>query len=270
MDKQIGSWIISWNQFTTVKDPNDKDIKNEDSIKIFNENTTIPKKCILFCLSDGATGGAYSFYWSQLLCEIFPLTNLYKEFNQQIDLNGINILEFTNLCESKWVLKYDINKEEDPLLKEYMKGGTAGTFLALEIEENKKKLIYKLLRIGDSYEFIFNNGKEVTDTKSEFIHTRNPPLLRTSNIPNRWKDVKEKLMYKRGELVVNDVLYLSTDEMSEWIVKYGIEGDSENLNQLLEIRDQENFETWVEEKRKLNEMKRDDVSLVIIQIKRSS
>jgi hypothetical protein len=225
--------------------------ENEDS---FSKAKPSKRDVVSFAISDGATESSFSKEWSEFLVDTYQ-DNLFDKEHLEKTIMGVS---------QKW--NSIINGKELPwYAQQKVEVGAFATFLGLTI--NKTTNQFNAVAIGDCTLFQIRNEKLIfsfpTSSSKDFGNT---PNLFASNQKYQAK-FDSSVVYNSQELLLNDVLLLATDALSAWIFKQQEMGEKpwKLLESILKNRNYKlNFERWLNEKRRDNEIKNDDVTLLII------
>jgi hypothetical protein len=209
-----------------------------------------------FAISDGATESSFSKEWSQLLVKSYENSSFEK--NQFID-SLRKVAESWELITSEKALEWYAEQK--------LQLGAFATFLGITI--NREENYYNAVGIGDCTLFHFRNNELHHSfpiiAKEQFGNT--PDLLSTNS--NFQSDIDNKLKYDQHEIEANDIILLATDALAAWIFKE-IEAKEKPWMQLSSFLNDENnkidFENWLNEKRENDEIKNDDVTILIINL----
>jgi hypothetical protein len=95
----------------------------------------------------------------------------------------------------------------------------------------------------------------------------NTPNLIATN-PQYQTDFDRTTAYGSGSIELNDMIIIATDALAAWIFKQKNAGEKP-WNHLTNILDNYmvDFENWLNNKRHTNEIKNDDVTLLILKFK---
>jgi hypothetical protein len=239
------------NSITRPKYGNSID-ENEDSL-LEPTNFEIESNTLLkFALSDGASESYFSKEWSKLLVSNFKS----KCFNRDKLPDTIKRISETwkLLATSKPLPWYAEMKAEI---------GSFATFLGLTV--NRAKNSFELVAVGDCTLFhIRNNEIILTFPILELKEFGNNPNLIASN-PRFQTEFEKTAFYASGSIEPNDLIILATDAISAWIFQQNDIGEkpwSHIQNILSNYKD--DFENWLNNKRRSGEIKNDDVTLITI------
>lgn len=241
----------SFRSITTQKLGNSID-ENEDNILEPSKSEIEFDTLVRFAVSDGATESSFSKEWSDLLA------SAYKDKSFEIDCltDTLNAASFSwqSMATAIQLPWYAEQKAEN---------GAFATFLGLTI--NREENIYNTVAIGDCTLFQIRNDETIftfpVTTIEEFGNT---PNLFASNKKYQ-TDLEKTVRYYYGSIQSNDLIVIATDALAAWIFK-GKDVIEKPWNQLSNILNQGvgDFEIWLNNQRKANEIKNDDVTLIII------
>jgi len=218
----------------------------------------------LFAIADGTTDSAFQRLWADLLVKGF--INHPPDFSKPSKLK-IWFEEWLKTQQDLW----DKNIQWDTLSwaglnKAKMTGGLA-TFLGVYFFPDKP--IWKGIAFGDCNLFQFRTFQLIRNlwdwrplTYSEEFGS-NPVTLSSIN-------TKSELMFNRmaqimGDYAKGDTFFLATDALSAWLLRE-IESNGTSWNQLLELKTQQEFETFINELRSNKKINNDDSSLITIEV----
>ncbi|MCL1933859.1 MAG: hypothetical protein FWF53_08650 [Candidatus Azobacteroides sp.] len=228
--------------------------ENEDSFSV-----PIPskRKSVHFAISDGATESSFSKEWAALLV---------SEYNKN-PFDKSHLPESLSKLSQKWYLM--VNRKELPwYAQQKAETGAFATFLGLTID--KEKHYFDVIAIGDCCLFLIRDEKLLFSFPvSSFKDFNNTPNLLASN-PKYQSNIYDRVAQHNEKLLLDDILLLASDALAAWIFK-----QTENekkpwliLNDILKKKQKEYvFEKWLNDKRIKNEIKNDDITLLIINIK---
>jgi len=226
--------------------------ENEDSFSI---STPSKKKFVHFAISDGATESSFSKEWASLLVSEYS--------KNPFDISHLR--ESLSKLSQKW---YSIvsQKELPWYAQQKAETGAFATFLGLTID--KEKHSFDVMAIGDCCLFHISNGKlSFQFPVSSFKDFSNTPNLFASNQKYQSNIDVNVSCHRNEKLLANDMIILATDAISAWIFKQ-IENEKKPwqiLSDILRKKQKEYiFEKWLNDKRVKNEIKNDDVTLLMI------
>lgn len=241
----------NFKSITTQKSGNSID-ENEDNILEPSKSEIEFDTLVKFAISDGATESSFSREWSDLLVSAYK----DKPFDKDHLSETINAISFSwqsmaNAIELPW---YAEQKAET---------GAFATFLGLTI--NREENIFNSVAIGDCTLFQIRNDETLitfpVTTIEEFGNT--PNLLASNQIYQT--ELEKTVTYLIGSIQPNDLIIVATDALAAWIFKQKDAGEKPwiHLVNILE-KEKEDFESWLNIQRKDNEIKNDDVTLLIV------
>jgi serine/threonine protein phosphatase PrpC len=229
--------------------------ENEDSFSI---PAPSKKKSVHFAISDGATESSFSKEWSYLLVSEYSK----KPFDKSC------LRESLSKLSQRW---YSIvNEKELPwYAQQKAETGAFATFFGLTVD--KEKHCFDVTAIGDCCLFLIRDEKlSFKFPVSSFKDFSNTPNLFASN-PKYQLNIDDEVHYHSDEkLLPNDILLLATDALAAWIFK---QMDDEKkpwliLRDILRNKQKKYiFEKWLNDTRIKNEIKNDDVTLLMIKFK---
>lgn len=236
---------------TTQKFGNSID-ENEDNILKPSELEINSDTLVKFAVSDGATESSFSKEWSDLLVSAYK----DKPFEISRLADTLNAVSFSwqSMVTSIELPWYAEQKAET---------GAFATFLGLTI--NREENIYNAIAIGDCTLFQIRIDETIftfpVTTIEEFGNT---PNLFASNQKYQ-TEIEETVTYYNGAIQPNDIIVIATDALAAWIFKKK-DASEKPWNHLSNILNEgvEDFEIWLNNQRKANEIKNDDVTLIII------
>jgi hypothetical protein len=238
---------------TTPKLGNTVD-ENEDNILEPSKSEIQFDTLIRFAISDGATESSFSKEWSDLL------VSGYKD--QFFDKNHLSIT-IKKISETWQSIVSNI--ELPWYAQQKAETGAFATFLGLTI--NREENTYNAIAIGDCTLFQIRNNELIYSfpilTFEQFDST--PKLI--SSIPKYQKNLEELAEYTEKEIHPNDLILIATDAIAAWIFKKkeASEKPWQELSTLLNYEDYKtDFTNWLNNKRRENEIKNDDVTLILI------
>lgn len=245
----------NYKHISLAKIGNSKD-ENEDNILAPSTTEIIDEQIVRFAISDGATESSFSKEWSDLLVSCFK----DKSFDPENLPTTIKRISETwqSMAKSIELPWYAEQKAEN---------GAFATFLGITLNFTNAK--FEAVAIGDCTLFLIRNDKLDTSfpiTKIE--EYGNTPNLFSSNQKYQ-TDFEKTVNYLDGIILKDDLLILASDALAMWIFQRIKEGEKPwySLMTLLNYEEyQTDFANWTANKIKENEIKNDDISLVIINI----
>ena len=227
--------------------------ENEDNILEPSKSEIETETIVKFAISDGATESSFSKEWSDLLVSAYK----DKSFEQAYLPETIKTISETwqSMAAAIDLPWYAEQKAEK---------GAFATFLGLTI--NKEENSFDAVAVGDCSLFqIRNNEIYFSFPVISIEDFNNTPNLIASNEKYQ-TDLENNTVYHKGEIEPNDIIILATDAIAAWILKQ--KNRNPKIIQILieqfEKQDEQNFEEWLNKKRKTNKIKNDDVTLLKI------
>ncbi len=205
-------------------------------------------------VSDGATEASFSKQWAKILVRRFVdsptmvidgdwLLDAYKEFYASIDIDSL-----------PWHAQNKILEQ-----------GSFATLLGLEIDHEQKSFF--AVAVGDSCLFWFDedSGFHSFPQRSVDEFDSTPYLIATFKHKNEHLSETDKqhlrpLTLSQGKTT----FYLMTDAIAHWFMNKCAKGDPPH-DTLLAMTD-EHFEVFISELREKQEIKNDDVTVVIMEV----
>lgn len=231
--------------------------ENEDNILVSSPFEIENEQIIRFAISDGATESSFSKEWSDLL------VSCYKDLPFDI----INLPSTIELISKSWNSR--INAIDLPwYAAQKAEIGAFATFLGLSLDLHQNR--FEAVAIGDCTMFVIRND-ELFETFpiNKIDDYGNTPNLFSTNHQYQ-TDYLNSVFYYDDQIHFNDLFILATDALAAWIFKSTIAGEKPwiNFTTMLDDANESNteFEYWTINKIKNNEIKNDDISLVIIRI----
>lgn len=230
--------------------------ENEDNVLVPSISELESEPIIKFAISDGATESSFSKEWSDLLVSCykdkpFDLTNL------PLTINAISEAwqSITSAIELPWYAQ------------QKLENGAFATFLGITL--NLEEQTFDSVSIGDCTLFQVRNNKLINSFPlTSFEDFGNTPSLFATNSKFQ-SDFSKSVKYLTGLVESGDLLILASDALAMWIFKRLNQGESPwlSLLTLLNYEDyQTDFSNWTFNKIKENEMKNDDISVILINI----
>jgi len=218
----------------------------------------------LAAIADGASTSFLAREWADLLVESFCKNNE--------ELNTINRewKEWLKPLQEQW-RQHSIKIRTDPNLPWYAKGSKekncgSATFVGLKLypTNQEKQKTWEALAIGDSCLFqIKANSDQLISfplQKSEEFHTVTDCF---QSLPEY--NVSEPT-YIKSSYDKDDIFFLATDALAEWIFK-DVEKGGSHWRKLISITNQEEFAEFIQQIRHEKLIKNDDTTLCRIVVK---
>ncbi|OAV74798.1 hypothetical protein Barb7_01652 [Bacteroidales bacterium Barb7] len=229
------------------------DDENEDNILEASKSEVESDTIAQFAISDGATESSFSKEWSDFLVCAYK----DKKFDKE------HLPETLKIVSETWQSR--INNIELPWYAQQKADiGAFATFLGLTI--NRKDMCFEAVAIGDCNLFQIRNEELIlsfpVSSSKDFDNT---PNLFASNQRHQ-SDFEGTVSYQKGNVAPNDTILLATDALAAWIFKHIEMGESpwNRLMSILGFSADGFFEDWLNKQRRTNEIKNDDVTLLII------
>lgn len=241
----------NYKSITTPKFGNSID-ENEDNLLEPSKSEIESDTLVRFAISDGATESSFSKEWSDLLVSSYK-DKLFDKEHLSETLKGIadTWQSIASAIDLPW---YAQQKAET---------GAFATFLGLTI--NREESNFETVAIGDCNLFQIRNDEVIftfpVTTIEEFGNT--PNLIATNQ--QYQTEFEKTAAYGSGSIEPNDLIIIATDALAAWIFKQKNEGEKP-WNHLKNILDnyKPDFESWLNNQRQANEIKNDDVTLLIV------
>lgn len=240
-----------WKSITIPKFGNSID-ENEDNLLEPSKSEVESDTLVQFAISDGATESSFSKELSDLLVSSYK----DKSFDKEHLPDTLKVISDTwrsmaTAIELPW---YAQQKAET---------GAFATFLGLTI--NRKGYNFETVAIGDCNLFqVRNDDVILTFPVTSIEEFGNTPNLIATN--QQYQIEFEKIVaYGSGSIEPNDLIILATDALAAWIFKQKDAGAKpwNHLSNILENY-KADFEKWLNNQRQNNEIKNDDVTLLIL------
>lgn len=225
--------------------------ENEDNLLEPSKSEIESDTLVKFAIADGATESSFSKEWSDLLVSSYKNSRFDKEhFSETIKI----VSESWQTLATANVLPWYAEQKAET--------GAFATFLGLTINREESK--FETVAIGDCTLFHVRNDEVIftfpVATIEEFGNT---PNLIASN-QNYQTDFEKTVAYGNGSIEPKDLILLATDALAAWIFKQKDAGEKpwNHLQNILENY-KNDFEAWLNNQRQANEIKNDDVTLII-------
>jgi len=229
--------------------------ENEDSILVSSLSELEREPIIKFAISDGATESSFSKEWSNLL------VSCYKDMPFDI----ANLPSTINAISERWQLK--TSAIELPwYAQQKLENGAFATFLGITL--NLEEQTFESVSIGDCTLFQVRNDKLIGSfPTTSFEDFGNTPSLFATNSKYQ-TDFEKSVKYLNGHVESEDLLILASDALAMWLFKRLNDGEKPwlSLHILLKYDYQTDFSNWIFNKIENNEMKNDDISVILINI----
>jgi hypothetical protein len=241
----------TFKSITTPKFGNSID-ENEDNLLEPSKSEIESDTLVRFAISDGATESSFSREWSDLLVSSYK----DKRFGKTYLPDTLKMISDTwqtmvTAIELPWYAQQKAEK------------GAFATFLGLTI--NREESNFETVAVGDCTLFQIRNDEAIlTFPVIRIEEFGNTPNLIATNL--QYQTEFEKIaVYASGSIEPNDYIILATDALAAWIFKQKDAGKKpwNHLSDILENY-RSDFENWLNNQRQTNEMKNDDVTLIIL------
>lgn len=226
-----------------------------------------------FAIADGATESSFADLWAQCLVQRYtatppqgkpPSTPVLQEWLSPLQREWHSSIAWDRL---PWYAE------------EKARTGAFATFLGLRFEPPKppekpsffKRLfggnngpanpLWNAICVGDSNMFHIRNNSVARSwplEKSSEFDSR--PILISSN-PNRNQPVWDDVKYLEGDYQEGDIFVLATDAIAKWFLQR-VEAGSRPWQQLLEIKNDDEYGAFVTKLRKDFGMRNDDTTVI--------
>lgn len=226
--------------------------ENEDNLLEPSKSEIESDTLVRFAISDGATEASFSKEWSDLLVSSYKDKSFDKDHLIET-LKGISDTwqSMATAIELPW---YAQQKAEI---------GSFATFLGLTI--NREQNTFETVAIGDCTFFQIRDDELIlTFPVTSIEEYGNTPNLIATNLHYQ-TEFEKTAVYGSGSIEPNDLIILATDALAAWIFKQKDAGEKpwNHLSNILEnyLAD---FENWINNQRHTNEIKNDDITLLIL------
>lgn len=230
--------------------------ENEDNILVPSLSELESEPVIKFAISDGATESSFSKEWSDLLVSCYK-DKPFDIANLPLTINAISETwqSITSAIELPWYAQ------------QKLENGAFATFLGVTL--NLEEQTFESVSIGDCTLFQVRNNELICSFPvTSFEEFGNTPSLFATNSKFQ-TDYEKSVKYLNSRAISGDLLILASDALAMWLFKRLNEGERPwlSLLTLLTYEDyQTDFSNWTFNKIKENEMKNDDISVVLINI----
>jgi hypothetical protein len=230
--------------------------ENEDNILVPSLSELERDPVLKFAISDGATESSFSKEWSDLLVSCYK-DKPFDIAHLPLTINAISETwkSITSAIELPWYAQ------------QKLENGAFATFLGITL--NLEEQSFESVSIGDCTLFQVRNNELIYSFPiTSFEDFGNTPSLFATNSKFQ-SDYEKSVKYLNGQAISGDLLILASDAVAMWLFKRLNEGERPwlSLIALLNYEDyQTDFSNWTFNKIKENEMKNDDISVVLINI----
>lgn len=199
-----------------------------------------------FAIADGASESSFADAWAQLLVKAYVQT--------PGPWSGW-------LAEARRHWRLQVQERDMPWYAETkFQEGAFAAMLGIAFQENR----WKASAVGDCCLFqVRDNALLRAFPMGHSSEFGNRPSLLGSR--NRQADqTRARRIHLQGDLHSGDVLFLMTDALAQWFLKQ-VESDRQPWKELQAIETEPQFTQFVKGVREANEMRNDDVTLLLIQ-----
>ena len=229
--------------------------ENEDRFVL--PHTDLGGSLIRMAVADGATESSFSKEWAELLVEHYATssdfdTHFFPTIFPTIRKTWLERINYDNL---EWYAQQKLEM------------GAFASFLGATIDLSTGEM--NATAVGDSNLFVFRDC-EMQNT-FPILNAEgfgNTPFLISSELQ---KNLTSEPFFSLQtiQLLPDDILILGTDAISRWILQE-IEHKNYPINQLIDLLNHESgpitFQTWLDEKREIGNIKNDDTTIILIQM----
>jgi hypothetical protein len=216
---------------------------------------------------DGATEAAFSGSWARHVARSFGAAKLHLAAHEEIGTIEESVEEFLTLAREEWI--GTIDRSSLPWYAEEQLGrGAFTTLVGMQFiaPSNGGTGLWTSVAVGDSCLFQVRQGNlwsRFPLTQSDQFNT-SPYLISSNKHPGG--DLAGHLRYTSNDLEFSDTFYLMTDAISCWFLKqFEIGGIPwELLDPVLEGK--ESLESLLDQLRRDQEIRNDDVTIMRIQV----
>ena len=215
----------------------------------------------LFALCDGASESAFSRSWAQILVEAF----VEDPFDPG-EASASSLNEWLAPRSEEW--SDGVPWDRIPWHGEAKaKAGALAAMVAIEADllpNSAGSFGWRAVAVGDCCLFVVRDGGlEMSFPMEAPDQFNNTPSLICSNPANNGR-LWERVLRREGELIPGDLLILATDALAAWFLEE-VESGRKPWETLASIEPEE-WDGWVEERRKERSMRNDDTTLVFVEV----
>lgn len=215
---------------------------------------SIGEKVVKIAVGDGATTAHFSKLWVNILTDFFVANTPFFVWGcGRIKGKARRLSDWLLKGALEWKSHIDYSKLPSHVFKNLQKGSFA-TLLGLHLHLTTG--FYRLVAIGDCNVVLVRDDKIILAwpiEKPEDFGT-SPGLVYTN--PDMNKNLSKKLKIAKGRFQVGDTFLLASDVMAHHILQYGLPS----------VSSQEEFELFVEQERKAERMRNDDMTLLRVKV----
>jgi len=251
-ERKIGNFTFRVRRFCIQKEG-----LNEAECEDKNALTSKNNKILRIAIADGATESLFSDIWADILVNAYTDKGADIFKSSELELLNKNFSDVT----SNHILQMPETRQW--YMYEKLERGTHATLAGAEFSSSDKMAI---LTIGDSCVFWSDGNTEQINmlpeiTAEEFGISPNS----ICHLPKSWQTLDRNILRKEIKLEENLQMVLCTDALACWLVT-DLETISFNWKKLFEISDHSLFANFIETLRKQNNIRNDDVTLVLINV----
>lgn len=230
--------------------------ENEDNILVPTLSELETSPVIKFAISDGATESSFSKEWSYLLVSCYK-DKPFDIANLPLTINAISETwqSIASAIELPWYAQ------------QKLENGAFATFLGITL--NLEEQTFESVSIGDCTLFQVRNNQLIYSFPiTSYEDFGNTPSLFATNFKFQTQ-YEKSVKYLKRQTISGDLLILASDALAMWIFKRLNEGERPWLSLLITLNYEDyqtDFLNWSLNKIKENEMKNDDISVVLINI----
>ena len=228
----------------------------EDALSYDNEKA-------LYVIADGVTDSAFQKIWANLLVDEFINDPPISLSPPSI---GMWFSDWLKRIQEKWgkSIEWD-NIPWHGENKAKLIGGLS-TFLAVRFKAQQG--IWESISIGDCNLFHFQNDELIESWPIKDASMFSCRTKALSSIDMNYQKQQEIISYNRGRFTENDVFFLATDALSEYLLKISLDEMKFKsvINQLSSLSSICDFESYIYEIKNKNLIKDDDISILIINL----
>lgn len=230
--------------------------ENEDNLLVPSLSELESEPIIKFAISDGATESSFSKEWSDLLVSCYK-DKPFDLAKLPLTINDVSETwqSITSTIDLPWYAQ------------QKLENGAFATFLGITL--NLAEQTFESVSIGDCTLFQVRNNELICSFPiTSFEDFGNTPSLFATNSKYQ-TDFEKSVKYLNGQAESGDLLIIASDALAMWFLKRLNEGERpwQNLLTLLNYEYyQTDFSNWTFNKIKENEIKNDDISVVLINI----
>jgi len=223
--------------------------ENEDNFLEPSKSEIETDFLMRFAISDGATESSFSKEWSDLLANAYTDKSFDKDhLPETIKKISESWQSMATAIEWPWYAEQKAEK------------GAFATFLGLTV--NREENSFEAVAVGDCALFQIRNDELFFSFPVSSIEdfTNTPNLIASNEMYQT--DFEKNVIYYNGTIQPKDIMFLATDALAALILKQS--KIWKHLKKMLETKNENYFENWLNKLRKANKIKNDDVTLLMI------